>query len=669
MRNFIYFLLIIAAIVTASTTAFAQNQGCTTTELPCSCKDAQKIFELSLNNDPYLIERVDFEKANIAINSECKASLDAAMELLGVPIDKVFKKSIVMSRYTTDAFLRFMTNYFLQKKLKSFPINADTICITRGASKAKATKNAKAKIETLPKPKDIDGIKRIDYSEIKDPSCLIYLPSPFISSTEKGYDFDPFSNSFIVGTLIRSKEATRLRLAKDILNNFFYEIKNFGYVIGGNQGFKVTRSKNNIIVSNIWDYFNATKDYNWLEKTALENAVKIIDYWETRIGVIALGYENDEESKTYEGDRWFSHGIGPRPEEWKAGETYKPYYFEKLYQLVQIALTTDPKREKLFKGFDYNRIIDVANESELNLWKEKNKLTPIKVTSKTKELEGHTYIVDNEPVLELSDDFFFFTPTFFANERAANVAAYENHLYGPWNLFIDQFVDVGLNLEMLKAKKDISKMYNALAKFYEKKDSKLAKDYRKKKERYEADADEHKEMIMTYLRNKNDGMLFVYDSYTDTPREYPFTDAGYALWAGLFDINKDAEVKMLFKLIEYLNTHLESEHGYFASSIETGLSWDKPYIQAIHQDLIVHGLKRYASQLKKKGDKESAAKIEYIAERIAIKFLYGAYRAWFFQDNINLNDNMTAAAIGDLFDALSDQGKAVFSLFPQGGGR
>lgn len=684
----------------------AQDTACPDIKFPCSCSDTLLILENAINNDPYRIEAIDIDR--LSLNETCKAAIQEKMVIGGIDIAEIFETAGAAGRYTPGEFLNFARSSGLERSKRKFPMEASdlgkpgsavkpAVCIPEGTDSSKAVKeNSGIKIVSIPKPVDIDGIVRVNMNQLKNADCLIYLPYPYIADGAlKGHnELHPHNSSYIISALVRTGDRANLEMAKNLLGNFFFEIENFGYPICGNSGIFLTRSENNTIPTNVREYFETTNDYNWLENEGLTNAVKILEYWNTRIGVINLNSKDGEEN--IEGHRWFASGIGPAEEAWKLNRDYQPYYFEALYRLIQIALTTDPMRPVIDKDFDYNRALDVISSEEVQLWRDKKALKPVAVrfddSETAKILTGHTFILSrnlsptktDEPAIDLNNVFYTFKPKYFSNDRAARASGYTpSHLYGPWGAFTDEFVDAVHNIQLYRGNKDVAEMYSALAEHYKNIDKKKRDEYKEASDLYKFKADTQKDVIFKYLWNEKLGMIFNYSNHTHTQRtSYPYAGAGYAIWAGLFDVEKDEDVKKLGQMTEYMEKHLEGPAGIYASGVDTGLGWDKPFVWPVSQGMIVQGLRSYISALEKGGRKLEAAKLTVTADRIAVKYLCTNFKAWVESKNVNpeandkikkeeiitgfetgLNYPWNLAAVWDLYDGLTPRGKAIFDIY------
>ena len=119
------------------------------------------------------------------------------------------------------------------------------------------------------------------------------------------YGWDSY---FIIRGLVRDN---RVELARDMVENFFFEIAQYGEVLNANRSYYLSRSQPPFLTSMIYSVYDAQKaagheDRAWLEK-AYGYAVRDHDMW-TREPLLA-------------GDtglsRYFDLGEGPSPESLK----------------------------------------------------------------------------------------------------------------------------------------------------------------------------------------------------------------------------------------------------------------------------------------------------------------------------------------------------------------
>jgi len=694
-------LTIIFVLVVSIT--HAGESICPNTTLKCTCLDAAKLLRSAVDHDVTHIEKLDIEQ--LAIGDQCRSSIMEKLAIGGVAIRDVFKPVAAPSPFSESAFLNFVTETGFKEAYRKFPVSPAEaldpnvsgntgVCLPSDISASQAvTAGSKVPIIKIPKSQDMDGIRRVDTSKMTSTNCLVYLPKPYISAAAENShrELYPHDTSYVISTLIDRNGSGDLALAKGMIDDMVFEVKNFGYPLNGNRGYFLTRSQNNTLPTNIWEYAQASNDVTWLENKGLSAALQMIDYWNTRIGVINLSGDDDEKiAKDVEGNRWMAHGIGPCEEVWESHEAHGYYYYRILDDLVDLGFTPNPKRPDYAKNFDYNRVVFIASNNHLEIWKGKNALTEFPGT--IKGLRGKPYILNksaslsgkDEPAIEIKGTFYTLMPKYYANDRAQRTSGYNtNHLYGPFNAFTDEFVDATLNIQLYRAYVDVAKMYGLLAKQYETLDKKKNKTYSEKVDLFESEAKEKKDMILTFLWDDKLGMIFNFSNYIHKRRtNYPFTSGGYVLWAELFDVAIPEERLKLFQLVDYMGKHLEGPDGYFASAVETGLPWDKPHVWPTHQGMIVAGMRHYVERFTEMKMKNEAAKLERVADRIALKYLMANYDDWLSsrdRKNKELVDPTTEmirtgyrsganyawnlAAVWNLHAGLSEKSQLIFNTY------
>jgi alpha,alpha-trehalase len=129
---------------------------------------------------------------------------------------------------------------------------------------------------------------------------LLYLPHPYVVPGGRFNEMYGWDSYFILVGLLRDGEVAR---AKDMVDNFLYEIDHYGTILNANRTYFLTRSQPPFLTRMILGVFEATKDRDWLRST-----VPAIDryyrFWTTAPHQIeAIGLS-----------RYFDRGEGPAPE-------------------------------------------------------------------------------------------------------------------------------------------------------------------------------------------------------------------------------------------------------------------------------------------------------------------------------------------------------------------
>ena len=138
-----------------------------------------------------------------------------------------------------------------------------------------------------------------DLTQIRGPG-LLYLPHPYVVPGGRFNEMYGWDSYFIEMGLMRDG---RLTLAKDMVDNFLYEIREYGKVLNANRTYYLTRSQPPFLTQMILLVFARTKDRKWLEETVPE-IEKYYAYW------------TSEPHLTPETglSRYYDSGDGPAPE-------------------------------------------------------------------------------------------------------------------------------------------------------------------------------------------------------------------------------------------------------------------------------------------------------------------------------------------------------------------
>lgn len=139
-----------------------------------------------------------------------------------------------------------------------------------------------------------------DSTQIKEHG-LLYLPYPYIVPGGRFNEMYAWDSYFIELGLI---ENNRITLAKYMVDNLIYEIKNYGTILNANRTYYLGRTQPPLLTEMILAYYKKDPNKFWLKSTlpAIEN---LYHYWVSpphlipRIGL----------------SRYYSEGKGPTPEE------------------------------------------------------------------------------------------------------------------------------------------------------------------------------------------------------------------------------------------------------------------------------------------------------------------------------------------------------------------
>lgn len=136
-------------------------------------------------------------------------------------------------------------------------------------------------------------------NEIKRPG-LLYLPHPYVVPGGRFNEMYGWDSYFIQLGLLQAGET---KLARDMADNFVYEIENYGKILNANRTYYLTRSQPPFLTQMLLAVYRQTHDKQWLQRTA--PAIEIYyKYWTTGPHLVAeTGLS-----------RYYDSGTGPAPE-------------------------------------------------------------------------------------------------------------------------------------------------------------------------------------------------------------------------------------------------------------------------------------------------------------------------------------------------------------------
>jgi alpha,alpha-trehalase len=146
-------------------------------------------------------------------------------------------------------------------------------------------------IDVLPLPEDLDSLKE---------QGLLYLPHPYVVPGGRFNEMYGWDSYFIQVGLLRDKE---LAMAKNMADNFLYEISNYGKVLNANRTYYMTRSQPPFLTQMVLGVYKQTHDRKYLEE-ALPKIEKYYQVW------VAQPHLTPETALS----RYFDMGEGPAPE-------------------------------------------------------------------------------------------------------------------------------------------------------------------------------------------------------------------------------------------------------------------------------------------------------------------------------------------------------------------
>jgi alpha,alpha-trehalase len=370
---------------------------------------------------------------------------------------------------------------------------------------------------------------------------LLYLDHPYVVPGGQFNEMYGWDSYFIIRGLLREN---RIDLAKGMVEDFFFEIENYGGVLNANRTYYLTRSQPPFLSSMVLAVYEAQakqgrSDLAWLQR-AYGLVVRDYEYWNRPphlAGETGLS-------------RYFDQGEGPVPE--IMGDPSHYYHGVANYFLTH-------------EGAESPHLIflDARNSSP-------NAVGPIFPTLACDQDSNAFEVSRCAP-----PDRVALTADFYKGDRSMRESGFDvSFRFGPFGAETHHFAPVCLNSLLYKTEKDLENMAGMLGREEE-------------SSRWKKKALERKQLIVKYLWDDGRGLFFDYNFMTHKRSSYEYATTFYPLWAGL------ASREQAHAVVQNLAV-FEQQGGIAMSRQNTQAQWDYPYGWAPIQLLAVEGLSRYA---------------------------------------------------------------------------
>jgi alpha,alpha-trehalase len=396
--------------------------------------------------------------------------------------------------------------------------------------------NCHVKVQAL--PRRIGKIGDLQ-STVLPVQGLLYLPYPYVVPGGRFNEMYGWDSFFIVLGLEADHRET---LAKNIVDNFLFEVDHYGAVLNANRTYYLTRSQPSFLTSMIRAVYEDPASFpatpagrqqaiDWLQ-SAYTLAEKDYSTWtrpEHKAGATGLA-------------RYFDLGSGPVPEQ---GDD-SSYYIDVLRWLV--AHPPSGSEDFLVKGSQHP---DAAEAARL-------KQTSCDV---------------NASALCSSAWFggYRLSHGFYEGDRAMRESGFDtSDRFGPFSGATQNYAPADLNCLLYRYERDMEHLALHLGKPQDA----LLWDHRAQS-RFLA--------IQRYLWQPKDGVFADYDFVHARASTYAFITSLYPLWAGA--ATRDQAERMATSLNLF-----ERPGGLSTSNYTSGLQWDEPYGWAPTNWIAVAGL-------------------------------------------------------------------------------
>jgi alpha,alpha-trehalase len=342
---------------------------------------------------------------------------------------------------------------------------------------------------------------------------------------------------FIILGLLEDK---RIKLARGIVENFFFEIEHYGTVLNANRAYFLTRSQPPFLTSMIMAVYEAERTSGRDDRDLLERGYRLAskDYemWNREphlAGATGLS-------------RYYDFGNGPAPESLKDETDF--YRKVATYYLLH--------------GSGRNYLVEIG---------EVNREPIAGATFLVQVCDAAQTTADSncEPARNAS-----LTTDYYKGDRSMRESGFDiSFRFGPYGAATHHYAPVCLNSLLYKTEKDLQQISEILG-------------HKEEAKRWQERAQLRRERIQKYLWDAQRGLFFDYDLDGSARSTYEYITTFYPLWAGLATMEQADAVRRNIAIFEH-------EGGLAMSNRENGVQWDYPYGWAPTQLLAIEGLRRY----------------------------------------------------------------------------
>ena len=434
---------------------------------------------------------------------------------------------------TWDTLTRSMTDChsLVDSKVTTHPVLYLPANFTPPASVLQTARHCGVTIHML--PRRIEKLGDVMPEEIGE-NGLLYLPNPYIVPGGRFNEMYGWDSYFIILGLIADHRAT---MARNMVENFFFEIEHYGATLNANRTYYLTRSQAPFLTSMIRAVYEDPSAFSdraeadaWLAH-AYAMAEKDHSTWirpEHRAGNTGL-------------TRYYDYGSGPVPE-MADDSTYYP-------DVIRWLLAHPGENH----GF-LEKSVEHPDAAEI----ERLKQTSCDIT--------RSAVCANAVV-----NGYRLTRDFYEGDRAMRESGFDpSFRFEAFSGATHHYAPVCLNSLLFRYEEDLAHFAHLLGK---------PQDAR----RWTEMANRRRIDMNRFLWRADEGVFADYDFLHNRPSHYAFISWFYPLWAGV------ATRAQASSIVQHLSA-VERPGGLSMSATNTGLQWDDPFGWAPTNWVAVAGL-------------------------------------------------------------------------------
>jgi len=436
-----------------------------------------------------------------------------------------------------DTLTRSMTDCksVVDPKIKVAPVLYLPAGFAEPPAVQKLAADCNVRVEHL--PIEIHHLGEIDTAKVQ-PHGLLYLENKYVVPGGRFNEMYGWDSYFIIRGLLR---AGRVELARGMVDNFFFEIEQYGAMLNANRTYYLTRSQPPFVSSMFMDVYRASHKEGPPDKVWLERAYADLN----------KDYEMWTHDPHLAGDtglsRYYDFGDGP-PAEAVQDESgfYRKvagYFFFHPAEADDYVVETKTGTTQPVAGSPYS--LQVCDIPQTMARAECEKARQFKLSSE-----------------------------YYKGDRSMRESGFDvSFRFGPFGSATHHYAAVCLNSLLYKNEKDMEQISLWLGHGDD------AKKWNKR-------AEDRKKLITHYLWNDEQGLFFDFNFMTKRMSKYEYATIFYPLWAGLATPEQAKAVVANLK-------GFERPGGLPMSNEETGAQWDLPYGWGNIEMVAIDGLRRY----------------------------------------------------------------------------
>jgi alpha,alpha-trehalase len=384
---------------------------------------------------------------------------------------------------------------------------------------------AKCQVKVIALPRRIEKLGDVRPEELATPG-LLYLPYPYVVPGGRFNEMYGWDSYFIVlGLEADHREA----LAKNMVDNFLFEIEHYGAVLNANRTYYLTRSQPPFLTSMIRAVYENPASFAATPAGRTEAQV-----WLARAYTLAeKDYSTWTRPEHKAGNtgltRYFDFASGPVPE-MADDSTYYP-------DVIRWLLAHPGKNTEgfLVKGSEHPDAVETARLKETSC--------DIHVSKVCERAWAAGF--------RLSHDFY-------QGDRAMRESGFDpSFRFGPFDGATEHYAPVCLNSLLYRYEQDLSHFAHLLAKPAD-------------AAHWQRGALARSVAIHRYLWQSKEGVFADYDFFHAKASTYAYISSLYPLWAGVATREEAKQVVAKLNLFE-------RPGGLSMSNYNSGMQWDEPF--------------------------------------------------------------------------------------------